>query len=445
MSLEKSEIKKINELIYEFIKCLTIIKPTESDFPPVGQTYRTYIAENGGSYQFFKWIKGQGYVEIGSGGGGGADNLGNHIALQNLIMGLFSILLDDGVNQTTINAEQYLVEGGGSTAFSSLANGGLAVINNTTNKRGYVNAGEITALDNVTNDETRIKDTGITVLNGADADNVEITNKNIKINFSAYPRLGLLGNDVLIRAEIIDLINGMKGAVNGLSQLDVNQKILIANLPDFILGQLLNGGTLNANTAVATLSTNGKSKLGTGLSSITLTDDTNPITGYEDNEGIYYIVSVAGTFAGENFAVGDWCLGIGTSWQKILNSDMGDNLGNHIADQDLDLNNFILLNTKEIQGSDDQSLLSMSGNGELLLANSSNSNYVDVLATSTARIIISGVRPILTNEDVLTKLEILTTPYPNYVDNATAVADGELPVGAKYTVTIGGYKRVYEK
>jgi hypothetical protein len=112
-----------------------------------------------------------------------------------------------------------------------------------------------------------------------------------------------------------------KGAANGYAPLNASTKIDTAYFPDSIVGQLLYGGVVNATTAVATLTNSAKSKLGTASASITLTNDTTAITGYVANEGIYYIATTGGTFAGKTFEVGDWLVSIGSSWQKIDNTD----------------------------------------------------------------------------------------------------------------------------
>lgn len=112
-----------------------------------------------------------------------------------------------------------------------------------------------------------------------------------------------------------------KGVANGYAPLNSSTKIDTVFLPDSVLGQMLYGGLFNGNTAVATLTTNAKTRLGTASATITLTNDTTAITGYLANEGIYYISSVAGTFAGLSIDVGDWLLSIGTGWAKIDNTD----------------------------------------------------------------------------------------------------------------------------
>lgn len=119
----------------------------------------------------------------------------------------------------------------------------------------------------------------------------------------------------------INSILASKGQANGIASLDGTGKVPTSQLPDHILGQMLYGGTWNANTAVATLTDDAKARIGATTNTITLTNDTAPITGYTANEGIYYITQTAGTFAGETFNVGDWLLSTGSGWESIRNSD----------------------------------------------------------------------------------------------------------------------------
>ena len=113
----------------------------------------------------------------------------------------------------------------------------------------------------------------------------------------------------------------LKGAANGLAELDENLKIVLSQIPDFVLGQMINGGTVNASTAVATLTSKAKSRLGTGSATITLTNNTAVITGYLANENIYYVTSAGGYFAGIAFNVGDWLVATASGWGKIDNTD----------------------------------------------------------------------------------------------------------------------------
>jgi len=104
------------------------------------------------------------------------------------------------------------------------------------------------------------------------------------------------------------------------SFLDSNNKISSSYLPDYILGQLVYGGTVTG-AGVATLTTNAKTKIGTSSNSITLTNNTTAITGYSANEGIYYVVSSNGSFASLGLVTGDWLISTGSSWKKIDNTD----------------------------------------------------------------------------------------------------------------------------
>lgn len=114
---------------------------------------------------------------------------------------------------------------------------------------------------------------------------------------------------------------GTPDSANGVPLLDASGKLKLSEMPDAILGQLVYGGTFVPSTAVATLTTNAKAKLGTTSNTITLTNNNTAITGYGDNEGIYYIASGNGTFATISFETGDWLISVGTAWKKIDNTD----------------------------------------------------------------------------------------------------------------------------
>ena len=151
---------------------------------------------------------------------------------------------------------------------------------------------------------------------------VEITSNSVTRRLPNYPTDS--------KAYFLEHTNGalayvedtkLEKAPDGTNNLIVDNKINTIYIPDSILGQLLYGGTFNASTALATLSSGAKERLGTTDNTITLTNDTTAITGYEANEGIYYITSDNGTFAGISFEVGDWLISTGTAWKKIDNTD----------------------------------------------------------------------------------------------------------------------------
>lgn len=114
-----------------------------------------------------------------------------------------------------------------------------------------------------------------------------------------------------------------KGDVNGVATLDERAKVLISQLPDFVLGQVLFGGTvINSNGVLtATLTNNAKHRLNTLKNEITLSNDNTTTTGYASNEGIYYIAKNEFSFAGKEFEIGDWVISDGSAWQKIDNTD----------------------------------------------------------------------------------------------------------------------------
>lgn len=131
-----------------------------------------------------------------------------------------------------------------------------------------------------------------------------------------------LGNNIdgaLTQKASTDLLVHTKP--DGTNDLISNNKITLGYLPDSVLGQVVYGGGFVPSTAEATLTTNAQEKLGTSDATITLTNDTTAITGYEANEGIYYIATASGTFASISFQTGDWLISTGTAWSKVDNTD----------------------------------------------------------------------------------------------------------------------------
>lgn len=164
----------------------------------------------------------------------------------------------------------------------------------------------------------------------------EVKGSEIQYSNDDPSSIGIVGNQEFDKqgdrkafAQIADLEDALVdyvptadvGVANGVAPTDSNNKIPLSFLPDAILGQVVFGGTVVPATGVATLSTNAKTKLGTTDATITLTNDTTPITGYEANEGIYYIAFDEGTFGGISLEVGDWLISTGSNWTKIDNTD----------------------------------------------------------------------------------------------------------------------------
>lgn len=125
--------------------------------------------------------------------------------------------------------------------------------------------------------------------------------------------LGNVTNDAQVKRSEM-------GVANGVATLDSNAKIKTSQLPDYLLGQLLYGGTVTTGV-VATLTDNAKKRLGTNNVTITLTNDTSAITGYKANEGIFYIAQANFTFAGISYLIGDWVISNGAGWTKVDNTD----------------------------------------------------------------------------------------------------------------------------
>lgn len=147
-----------------------------------------------------------------------------------------------------------------------------------------------------------------------------VTGTHNYITEGQYVSASLVALDTAVKAAYDHVPANVLTSDSTLNSAKLSGLIPNACLPDYIFGQLVYGGDLGAN-ALASLTNNAKQKLGTTSNTITLTNNTASITGYEDNEGIYYIVAVAQTFAGISFNVGDWLVSNGTGWAKIDNTD----------------------------------------------------------------------------------------------------------------------------
>lgn len=90
------------------------------------------------------------------------------------------------------------------------------------------------------------------------------------------------------------LLENRIGAVSGIAGLDTGGKIPVAQLPDSIVGQLEYQGTFSAAAGTAPGS---------------------PAKGY------YWIISAGGTINTVTYAVGDWIIYNGTTFDKIDNTD----------------------------------------------------------------------------------------------------------------------------
>ena len=101
--------------------------------------------------------------------------------------------------------------------------------------------------------------------------------------------------------------------------IDTDNKISTKYLPDYILGQMIYGGTVVGN--VATLTSSAKKKLGVTTDTITLTNNDTAQTGYKAHEGIYYIASGVCDIANLDINTGDWLVSTGAGWNKIDNTD----------------------------------------------------------------------------------------------------------------------------
>ena len=112
--------------------------------------------------------------------------------------------------------------------------------------------------------------------------------------------------------------NELLAQPSGVATLDEFGKVLQTQLPDYILGQVLFGGTIDGN-GVATLTTLFKNRY--NLSVATLDVDNLTAANYE---GSYFIATangVSGIAKTLDIVVGDWVISNGSEWTKIDNTD----------------------------------------------------------------------------------------------------------------------------
>lgn len=89
----------------------------------------------------------------------------------------------------------------------------------------------------------------------------------------------------------------MVGAANGAASLDNNQKVPLSQINDSVLGQVEYKGIWDAAANLPELQTTPAEK------------------------GHYYVTGAAGSRFGLSFAVGDWVISNGVTWDKVLNTD----------------------------------------------------------------------------------------------------------------------------
>ena len=115
-------------------------------------------------------------------------------------------------------------------------------------------------------------------------------------------------------------IEGLQAAldtkINKSEILDGSNKIKKSYIPSSIINGITYGGTFNASTGVATLSSDAQYFLGT--SEPTKTIATNEYATYQ---GLFFITQTAGTFATISYEQGDWLISTNSSWEKIDNTD----------------------------------------------------------------------------------------------------------------------------
>ena len=104
-------------------------------------------------------------------------------------------------------------------------------------------------------------------------------------------------SDAATAALALKLDAALKGASNGVAELDNNGKVPLSQINDAVLGQMSYQGLWDAGT------------------------NTPALPGTPANQGDYYVTSAPGTQFGLTFATGDWLVANGTAWGKVDNTD----------------------------------------------------------------------------------------------------------------------------
>lgn len=212
-----------------------------------------------------------------------------------------------------------------------------------------------------------------------------------------------------------------KNIANGVCPLDASSKVPIANIPDSLLGQVQYQGVYDASGGSA---------------------PSSPSKGY------YWVISVAGTINSVSYAVGDWLIYNGTSFDKVDNTDAVTMVAGRTGS--------IILTTADVAASTDKNYVT---DAKLTVINNTTGTNSGNETTTTIGTLISGATAKATPIDadnfgysdsaasnVLKKFTFANmkaalktyfdTLYNNYVHPST---DGSLHVPANGTTNNGKY------
>jgi len=202
-------------------------------------------------------------------------------------------------NSQFINDENFIISGSGNSQLENDSNYVISGSSNSqfVNDENYIASGSnISQLANDAGYLTTVSGSNISIFNN---DTGYITTYNVtEGDVTQYQ-----GALFVSASQIVDLptyqLLSEKGQALGYVPLNAGAKIAESYLPDSILGQVSYQGTYNASTNTPTLAGSPAS----------------------NTKGEYYVVDTAGTQFTIEFAVGDWIISNGTSWQKVDNSD----------------------------------------------------------------------------------------------------------------------------
>lgn len=226
----------------------------------------------------------------------------------------------------------------------------------------------------------------------------------------------LYGARAYARDLIEGLDNNIEESLSKKADLE-NGKILESQLPDYILGQLLFGGTIQAggaNMIEVTPSTKLLDKLDKASTTESLTIMAEEADIYE---GAYFIVTGGLTsIFGFSVVVGDWIISTGTDWRKVDNTDAvvsvagltGPIEAKDLADKlsDSALGNSALATKSELNNSITNNIGIRSTTEDFISAQKGTSNGITTLEIGAKTSTIEGYQGDSTQEGLATVSDI---------------------------------------
>ena len=238
------------------------------------------------------------------------------------------------------------------------------------------------------------------------------------------------------------------GVASGVATLDESGKVLLDQIPTILLGQLIDGGTFNVTNATATLTSNAKTKLDTSSNTIVLVNSAEGDGGWTKHQGLYYLVSTAGSFAGLELNNSDILIATASSWIKIDNTDSVTSVAGRkgavvLTKSDVGLNN--VDNTsdlnKPISTATQAALDTINSELDTKVTQSAITNAINALDVSAVSVSANSTLKSIAETDG--KISVSTQPISISVNQITNISTAYLGINSpansvKQVLTING-------